>query len=87
MSAAKEIGVFHSRKTDGTADPAASGTHSSVSRKFEAISPDENFYISESGALTLVFDKYEVAPGYMGALEFEIPTEEIRDVIKDGFVR
>lgn len=55
--------------------------------EFESISPDENFYISESGSLTLVFDKYEVAPGYMGALEFEIPTEEIRDIIKDGFVR
>ncbi len=55
--------------------------------EFEAISPDENFYISERGTLTLVFDKYEVAPGYMGALEFEIPTEEIRDIIKDGFVR
>lgn len=55
--------------------------------EFESISPDENFYISESGTLTLVFDKYEVAPGYMGALEFEIPTEEIRDIIKDGFVR
>ena len=55
--------------------------------EFESISPDENFYISESGTLTLVFDKYEVAPGYMGALEFDIPTEEIRDIIKDGFVR
>ncbi len=55
--------------------------------EFESISPDENFYISENGTLTLVFDKYEVAPGYMGALEFEIPAEEIRDIIKDGFVR
>ncbi len=53
---------------------------------FTAIRPNENFYISEEGTLTLVFDKYEIAPGYMGSVEFEIPTEVIADIVKDGFV-
>lgn len=55
--------------------------------EFQEISPDENFYISENGTLTLVFDKYDVAPGYMGVEEFEIPTETIADIVKDGFVQ
>lgn len=54
---------------------------------FEEIAPEENFYISESGKLTLVFDKYQVAPGYMGSVEFTIPTEDIAGIVKDGFVK
>ena len=33
---------------------------------FKQIKDDANFYISDNGELTFVFDKYEVAPGYMG---------------------
>lgn len=54
---------------------------------FTAIRPNENFYISEEGQLVLVFDKYEIAPGYMGSVEFKIPTEVIADIVKDGFVK
>ncbi len=54
---------------------------------FEEIAPEENFYISESGKLTLVFDKYQVAPGYMGSVEFTIPTKDIAGIVKDGFVK
>lgn len=54
---------------------------------FTEISEGENFYISEDGTLTLVFDKYEVAPGYMGIVEFQIPTEVIADIVKDGYVK
>lgn len=54
---------------------------------FTAIRPNENFYISKEGKLTLVFDKYEIAPGYMGSVEFEIPTEVIAAIVKDGFVK
>jgi hypothetical protein len=42
---------------------------------FEKIKADQNFYISSSNKLVISFDKYEVAPGYMGIVEFEIPTE------------
>ena len=39
---------------------------------FERIDPDQNFYFDDQGNLVLVFDKYEVAPGYMGTPEFTI---------------
>lgn len=42
---------------------------------FEAIKPDQNFYFNTDGELVLVFDKYEVAPGYMGEVEFTIPKD------------
>lgn len=53
---------------------------------FSEITGEENFYISQDGKLTLVFDEYTVAPGYMGVVEFEIPTEVIAGIVKDGFL-
>lgn len=49
--------------------------------EFEQIASDQNFYITSDNKLVISFDKYEVAPGYMGVLEFEIPTEEIQDIL------
>lgn len=54
---------------------------------FDKIESEEDFYISEDGILTLVFDKYQVAPGYMGSVEFRIPTEAIADIVKEGYVK
>jgi len=48
---------------------------------FEKISEEQNFYISPEGKLVISFDKYEVAPGYMGVVEFVIPTEVISDML------
>lgn len=48
---------------------------------FEKISKDQNFYINNDGKLIICFDKYEVAPGYMGVQEFIIPTEVISNVL------
>lgn len=48
---------------------------------FQSIKADQSFYITGNHALVISFDKYEVAPGYMGIVEFEIPTEEIRDLL------
>lgn len=45
------------------------------------------FYVNEKGKLTLVFDKYEVAPGYMGMVEFSIPTGEIVDMVTNGYLK
>lgn len=42
---------------------------------FEAIRPDQTFSITADHKLTISFDKYEIAPGYMGVITFEIPTE------------
>lgn len=40
---------------------------------FQKIQTEQNFYINEAGHVVLVFDEYEVAPGYMGVVEIEIP--------------
>lgn len=48
---------------------------------FEKIKADQNFYINNMGQLVILFDKYEVAPGYMGAPEFVIPTETIQNLL------
>lgn len=55
---------------------------------FKAISPDQNFYLTDKGKLVISFDKYTVAPGYMGVLEFEIPTDIISDLlVSDQYVK
>ncbi len=40
---------------------------------FESVGDHPNFYINASGNPVICFDKYEIAPGYMGTPEFEIP--------------
>ncbi len=47
--------------------------------EFTGIKAQQEFYISDDGKLMISFDKYEVAPGYMGIVEFEIPTEVLQD--------
>ena len=32
----------------------------------------QNFYINSEGKVVIVFEKYEIAPGYMGTQEFVI---------------
>ncbi|WP_433596480.1 DUF3298 domain-containing protein [Lysinibacillus xylanilyticus] len=46
---------------------------------FVNIDKNQSFYINNKGKLVICFNKYEVAPGAMGALEFIIPTEVIKD--------
>ncbi len=48
---------------------------------FEKIKADQTFYINENGKLVISFDEYEVAPGVMGVVEFEIPTEAIQNIL------
>ncbi|HCJ56186.1 MAG TPA: anti-sigma factor, partial [Clostridiaceae bacterium] len=48
---------------------------------FERISKEQSFYINDDSKLVISFDKYEVAPGYMGVIEFVIPTETIKDIL------
>lgn len=40
---------------------------------FQSITSDQRFYINENGNPVVIFEKYEIAPGYMGQQEFEIP--------------
>ncbi len=48
---------------------------------FEGITPEQNFYITEAGKLVMSFDVYEIAPGFMGLVTVEIPTELLEDVL------
>ena len=49
---------------------------------FKQIKEDQNFYFNENKELVIVFDEYEVAPGYMGVVEFVIPLQVIEPIIK-----
>ncbi|MBD3109921.1 DUF3298 domain-containing protein [Bacillus sp. AGMB 02131] len=49
--------------------------------KFTRISSDQSFYINQDGKLVITFNEYEVAPGYMGAVEFVIPTKVIKEIL------
>lgn len=49
--------------------------------RLEKIKPDQNFYITANHKLVISFDKYEVAPGYMGIVTFEIPSEILNDLL------
>lgn len=47
---------------------------------FDSISDEQNYYIDKDGQLVISFDQYEVAPGYMGAVNFTIPNEVIAGI-------
>jgi len=49
---------------------------------WEGIKEDQNFYLDENGNLVVVFDEYEVAPGYMGAQEFTVERAVFADLLK-----
>lgn len=52
------------------------------------INKDQNFYINDMGKLVISFNKYDVAPGYMGIVEFVIPTEVISDLlVSDNYIK
>lgn len=48
---------------------------------FSSVDDDTNFYINAAGNVVIVFDKNVVAPGFMGAQEFEIVV--VRDMTED----
>ena len=48
---------------------------------FKKIAENQDFYINSNNDLVICFDEYEVAPGYMGPVEFVIP-KEIVDNLK-----
>lgn len=49
---------------------------------FQSIGPDQQFYINSDGELVISFNEGEVAPMYMGALEFVIPESVIAPIRK-----
>ena len=47
---------------------------------FTKIAEDQSFYLTENGEVVICFNEGDVAPMYMGAVEFVIPQEVIRDI-------
>lgn len=45
---------------------------------FHEITDDTSFYFDGEGNLVILFDEYEVAPGYMGAVSFTVDREVFR---------
>lgn len=52
---------------------------------FKSISSNQNFYINEDGKLVISFNEYDVAPGFMGVVEFVIPTDIIKDLLVSDY--
>ncbi|TMV43311.1 DUF3298 and DUF4163 domain-containing protein [Paenibacillus mesophilus] len=57
------------------------GVPNQTNTYFKAIAQNQNFYINNDGKLVISFNKYDVAPGYMGVVEFVIPTGTLADVL------
>ncbi|ARJ39282.1 anti-sigma factor [Sporosarcina ureae] len=49
--------------------------------EFSSIQKDQDFYITADHKLVISFDQYEVAPGYMGVVTFEIPSDILQDAL------
>lgn len=49
---------------------------------FQSIKEDQNFYLNEDGQIVICFDEYEVAPGYMGLVQFTIDNSVVSDILK-----
>lgn len=50
-----------------------------------SLNKNHNFYWNENGDFVIVFDKYEVAPGFMGTSEFVIDKGIIKDMLKPEY--
>lgn len=50
------------------------------------VEADRNFYWDENGDMVIVYDKYEVAPGYMGAPQFTVSKDVIKDILKSDYL-
>lgn len=49
---------------------------------FTQIKEDQNFYVNSDKQLVIAFDEYEVAPGYMGTVEFTVSSDAIESILK-----
>lgn len=48
---------------------------------FKKIAKEQNFYINKDSKLVISFNRAEVAPGYVGTVEFVIPTDAISNIL------
>lgn len=54
---------------------------------FTQLSADTAFYINNDGQLVIVFNEGDVAPMYMGIVEFIIPSDVIADIVQPSFLQ
>lgn len=47
---------------------------------YEGIDDEQDFYLDGQNRIVIVFDEYEVAPGYMGVQKFVIPQSVAGDM-------
>lgn len=52
---------------------------------FKTITDETQFYINEKGELVISFSEGDVAPMYMGCVEFTIPNDALSGMRTDGF--
>lgn len=50
---------------------------------WQGVKADQNFYFDADGNIVIVFDEYEVAPGYMGAQEFTVERAVVEGMLKE----
>lgn len=48
---------------------------------FTGIKNNQQFYIDNANNVVIIFEKYEIAPGYMGEQEFKIPCKNVQTYI------
>ncbi|HML46814.1 MAG TPA: DUF3298 domain-containing protein [Clostridia bacterium] len=51
---------------------------------YNGVSPDQSFFLDADGRLVICFEKYAIAPGYVGEIRSVIPTEAIADLLAEG---
>ena len=49
--------------------------------EFKQINENQNYYINSDSKLVIVFNEFEAGPGYMGTVEFVIPTDVLSDIL------
>lgn len=49
---------------------------------FKEITDDTSFYINENGEIVICFNEAKVAPASMGTVEFTIPNDVVKDILK-----
>ncbi|ENY8449945.1 TPA: RsiV family protein [Clostridioides difficile] len=67
-------------KKDNTKSYFIDQDKGSLVKEFECINKCQDFYFNRNGNLVISFGKYELAPGYMRAVEFVIPNEVIKSL-------
>ena len=54
---------------------------------FTALDPEATFYVNADGKLVIVFNEGDVAPMYMGVVEFTVPSEAVADIAVPGYLK